>query len=329
MEKKRHHTGKGGFQNLSETPQLAEGYSMLGVMKDFLFSRSSATVPPVRLPYINTDLKSYYSKAPSIVWFGHSSYLIHVDGVNILVDPVFSGYASPVRFYIKAFAGADNYKPGDMPDIDALIITHNHYDHLDIGCVRALASKTRSIYTPAGVSRSIRGAGLQQSMLTELDWWEQTNINEQVQLIATPARHFSGRGLKRNQSLWASFVLLVGNYRIFMGSDSGYDEHFKEIGNEYGPFDMALLECGQYNNAWPYIHSMPEELITEGADLKAKVIMPVHWGKFALALHEWDEPIRRFVKAADEANVAYTTPMIGQPVVLDEQYPIEKWWEQS
>jgi L-ascorbate metabolism protein UlaG (beta-lactamase superfamily) len=207
-----------------------------------------------------------------------------------------------------------------------MIITHNHYDHLDIEAIKALDPKTKSYYVPLGVSNYLTENGIDALKITEMDWWEGVQINESIRLTATPARHFSGRGLKRNRSLWASFVLRLNNYQIFIGSDSGYDTHFKQIGDKFGPFDIALLECGQYNTAWPYIHSMPEELIPEGADLKAKVLMPVHWAKFALAFHEWDEPINRFVAAADKANVQYTTPMIGEAVILDESYPKTKWW---
>jgi L-ascorbate metabolism protein UlaG (beta-lactamase superfamily) len=176
------------------------------------------------------------------------------------------------------------------------------------------------------VSRYLNAEGINKQRITEMDWWQGVDIAPNIQLAATPARHFSGRGLKRNGSLWASFVLVIDGYKIFIGSDSGYDTHFREIGKQYGPFDIALLECGQYNQAWPFIHSMPEELVTEGNDLNAKVLMPVHWGKFALALHPWDEPVKRFVDAAEKAGIDYTIPMIGQPVVLDEYYPKEKWW---
>ena len=179
---------------------------------------------------------------------------------------------------------------------------------------------------PLGVSKDVRGLNIKQEQITELNWWQSIELNPGVTLTATPARHFSGRGMKRNRSLWASYVLQINGYKIFIGGDSGYDNHFKEIGIKHGPFDIAILECGQYNVMWPYIHSMPEELILESIDLKAKVIMPVHWGKFALSTHEWNEPITRFVIAADKANIAYTTPLIGEPVLLDEYYPVNKWW---
>jgi L-ascorbate metabolism protein UlaG (beta-lactamase superfamily) len=313
------------FQNLSHTPQLAEGYTLFKILSAF-FSKPKTTVPAAALPAVKTDLKSYYSAKPSIIWFGHSSYLIHADGINILVDPVFSGYASPFSFYIKAFKGADVYKVADFPPIDWIILTHNHYDHLDYGTLRALSQKTKAYIMPLAVSKDVKGLNIKQEQITELNWWQSMELNQGITITATPARHFSGRGMRRNLSLWTSYVLQINGYKIFIGGDSGYDQHFKEIGNQYGPFDIALLECGQYNKMWPYIHSMPEELVTEASDLKAKVIMPIHWAKFALALHDWNEPIIRFVTAAEKAGVAYTTPMIGEPVVLDEYYPANKWW---
>jgi L-ascorbate metabolism protein UlaG (beta-lactamase superfamily) len=316
------------FENLSETPQLAKGVSMVSLMRDFLF-RPKSIAPAAVFPKDKTNLKTFYSEKPAIVWFGHSSYLIHFSGINILVDPVLSGYASPFSFYITSFKGSDLYKQEDIPPVDILIITHNHYDHLDIEAIKALASQTKSYYVPLGVSTYLTNNGIDALKITEMDWWQSIKVSDSIQLTATPARHFSGRGLQRNRSLWASFVLRLNNYQIFIGSDSGYDTHFKEIGNKFGPFDLAILECGQYNIAWPYIHSMPEELIPEGADLKAKVLMPVHWGKFALAFHDWDEPINRFVVAADKAKINYTTPKIGEPVILDQSYPKEKWWNSN
>lgn len=298
---------------------------MLGILKDFL-TRGNSVLPPKPLPSVTTDVKNYYSKTPSVIWFGHSSYLIHCNGINILVDPVFSGHASPFSWYLKAFKGSDVYKPANMPMIDIMIITHNHYDHLDKDTIKALAPTTKQFIMPLGVGKSIADTGALNKPYKEMDWWDELNVAPNIQIACTPSRHFSGRGLKRNESLWASFVLTIDGYRIFIGSDSGYDTHFSEIGNRYGTFDLAILECGQYNEAWRYIHSFPEELITEGKDLQAKVLMPVHWGKFSLALHSWDEPVKRFVAAAKASNIDYAIPMIGEPVVLDHYYPKEEWW---
>jgi L-ascorbate metabolism protein UlaG (beta-lactamase superfamily) len=313
------------FKNLSPTPQVGEGYTMLSAIKAY-FRRPKTTVPPTPLPVVKTDLKTYHSTKPSIIWFGHSSYLIHAGGVNILVDPVFSEYASPVGVFVKAFKGTNIYKPDDMPQIDWVILTHDHHDHLDTRTLKLLGSKAKAYIMPTRVSGALRGLNISQEQVTEMSWWEGIDLHPGIRLTATPARHFSGRGLKRDRSLWASYVLEINGYKIFIGGDSGYDSHFKEIGNRFGPFDIALLECGQYNVIWPYIHSMPEELIPEGAELKAKVIMPVHWAKFSLATHEWNDPIIRFVAAAEKAGVPYTTPMMGEPVVLDEHYPKSSWW---
>jgi L-ascorbate metabolism protein UlaG (beta-lactamase superfamily) len=314
------------FENLSFTPQLAEGSNFFSALKAF-FNKPKTTVPGSELPAVKTDLETYYSKKPSLTWFGHSSYLVHCDGINILVDPVLSGYASPFSCYIKAFNGIDIYKPADMPPVDWLVLTHNHYDHLDIQALKQLAGKTKAYILPSGVSENLKSLDIQPGRLTELGWWQGTELAPGITITATPARHFSGRGIKRNGTLWTSYVLAINGYKIFIGGDSGYDIHFKEIGNRFGPFDLAVLECGQYNALWPYIHSLPEELVPEAVDLKAKVVMPVHWGKFALAMHDWKEPVTRFVHAAEKAGLAYTTPLIGEPVIIDEYYPGSKWWE--
>lgn len=293
-----------------------------------LLSKRRGVAPDREIPAIKTDLKHYHSKTPSIIWFGHSSYLIHIDGVNILVDPVLSGHASPVSFVTRAFAGSDLYKAADMPDsIDYLIITHNHYDHLDLDTIKVLAPRVRRVILPSGVREDLERIPIPADAITELDWWETTELTPGSSITATPARHFSGRGLRRNGSLWSSYVLNFGGYTLFIGGDSGYDTHFKEIGNRFGPFDIALLECGQYDMMWPYIHSMPEEVVTEALELQARLVMPVHWGKFALAKHTWAEPIQRFIRAAQHAGVPYATPRIGEPVVLGEMCQHHHWWE--
>ncbi|MEI9809385.1 MAG: MBL fold metallo-hydrolase [Bacteroidota bacterium] len=155
---------------------------------------------------------------------------------------------------------------------------------------------------------------------------EGIQVFDNIHLTAAPARHFSGRSFTRNKTLWSSFILKSGSYTIYMGGDSGYGEHFKVIGEKYGPFDIAMLETGQYGNQWPYIHMLPEEVVQACIDLRAKVLLPVHWGKFALAMHPWDEPVKRVVAKANELNVKVTTPLIGQPVVLDDAYPAAQWW---
>ncbi len=314
------------FENISKTKQFADGYTLFDVIKASM-QRPKEFQPSQSIPSVRTNLKNYYSQNPSIIWFGHSSYLIHVDGKSFLIDPVFSGYASPISSLIKAFKGSDIYKVNDMPEIDYLILTHNHYDHLDYKALKSLVPTIKKFIIPNGVSENLKGLNIDKKIITEMDWWQSRDLEDTISIVSTPARHFSGRGLKRNRSLWSSYVLEINNYKIFIGGDSGYDIHFKEIGNKYGPLDIALLECGQYDKMWPEIHSMPEELPIECIELKAKVIMPVHWAKFALANHAWHEPIKRFVEAADKQNIEYTTPMIGEPVILSESYPKINWWE--
>lgn len=315
----------GAFQNLSPTDITLKNASFFKMLKGFINKPRNA-FPPAKIPSVKTDLKDFQSDQPAITWFGHSSYLIQCKGKNILVDPVFSGNASPFSFMIKAFPGSNIYGVNDMPDIDMLIITHDHYDHLDKKTVRELVPKTKHIYTALGVGQTLEDWGIDHNKITEFDWWQGLEIEEGIELISTPARHFSGRTLKRNQSLWSAFVLKLFGCNIFIGSDSGYDTHFKSIGDKYGPFDIAILETGQYNEMWPLIHMMPEETVTAATELKAKLLMPVHWGKFALAFHPWTEPAERVIKAAAENKMLITTPMIGERFTIGAGYPTKQWW---
>lgn len=316
----------GSFQNLSPTSVSKEGVSMIKMMGDFL-NKPKTTEPEEKLPSVQTNLKTLSDDKPSIVWFGHSSYLIKSKGKTVLVDPVFSGHSSPVSFFAKAFKGANVYGVKDMPAIDVLIITHDHYDHLDYETILAMQSNVKKIYTSLGVGAHLERWGIPADKIVEFDWWDNQKIADSIELTAVPARHFSGRSFARGRTLWSAFVLKLDGYRIFIGGDSGYDTHFKTIGEKYGPFDIAMLEAGQYNLNWPNIHMMPEETITATKDLQAKVLMPVHWGKFSLALHSWDEPINRVTHEAHKQNVKITTPLIGEVVVLDSIYPDKAWWK--
>ncbi|MCD0488366.1 MBL fold metallo-hydrolase [Pedobacter sp. MC2016-14] len=317
----------GAFQNQSETPTFTGGGTFLTVMVDFMFGKHERKSPDYTLPSVKRDLKLNPAEKPEITWFGHSSYLLQVNGINILVDPVFSGRTSPVSYAgTKAFEGADVYKADDMPHIDVLLITHDHYDHLDFETIKKLKDKVGMFVTSLGVGSHLEYWGVPADKIKELDWWESTDINTSAKFTATPARHFSGRGLVRNKTLWSSFVFQTKGYVIYLGGDSGYDKHFVEIGNQYGPFDLAVLENGQYNNFWSNIHMMPEETAQAAVDLKAKVLFPVHWGKFALATHAWDESIGRVIKRSEELSVKVVTPQIGEVVILDSILPNKHWW---
>lgn len=317
----------GAFQNQSATPALTGGASYFTVIRDFFFGKHERKEPDATLPSVKRDLNQQPSLKPELTWFGHSSYLLQVNGQNILVDPVFSGRTSPVSYAgTKAFLGTDVYKAADMPRIDILVITHDHYDHLDYETILKLKDKVGLIVTSLGVGAHLEYWGVPAAKIKELDWWESAAAPGGSKFTAAPARHFSGRGFKRNGTLWSSFVLETPGYKIYLGGDSGYDKHFAEIGRRFGPFDLAILEDGQYNVYWSNIHMMPEETAQAAVDLGAKVLFPVHWGKFALATHPWDESIQRVLKKSGELKVKVVTPQIGEQVILDSIYPDTQWW---
>ncbi len=315
----------GAFQNPVLTTMLTMGFTFVKLLFKFM-NKPSDCYPPKPLPSIKTNLLALPDDKPVIVWFGHSSYLIKINQKTILVDPVFSGHAAPFKSMNKAFAGTHVYSVDDMPDVDVLLITHDHYDHLDYETITKLKPKVRAVCTSLGVASHLVYWGYDKALINELDWYQLFEANG-IKLTALPARHFSGRGLKRDQTLWSAFVLETGGYKFLLGGDSGYAPHFKEIGEKYGPFDVAMLECGQYNLAWHDIHMLPEETVQAAIDSKAKTLMPVHWGKFCIALHPWNEPVKRAMAKANELNVNITTPMIGEPVIIGENYPDKHWWE--
>jgi L-ascorbate metabolism protein UlaG (beta-lactamase superfamily) len=316
----------GSFQNVYPTEVMRKGASMLKVFKEFLI-KAPATTPPKPLPSVKTDLRQLNDQQqPVIVWFGHSSYFIKYQGLQILVDPVFSGSASPVSLFGKSFPGSDVYAAADFDTIDMLILTHDHYDHLDYKTIVELLPKVKGFYTGLGVGAHLEHWGVPAGKITELDWWEYHLVSEQAELIATPARHFSGRSFTRGKTLWSSFVLQLNGYRLFLGGDSGYDASFKAIGEKYGPFDLVMLDAGQYGDDWPYIHMVPEQTVQATLDLKARRLLPVHWAKFELANHEWNDPVKRVIRAATQQNVPITTPRIGEPVVVNHYYPTTHWW---
>lgn len=316
------------FQNLSSTPQLTGDAHMVQVMKDFFFNKDKRNIPHATLPSEKTNLFLLHSNEDVLVWFGHSSYFMKLNGRNFLIDPVFSGHASPIKFTTKSFKGSDVYTANDIPEIDFLLLTHDHYDHLDYKTIVQLKPKVNKIMTSLGVGAHLQRWGYDLNRITEMDWDEELQF-EDLTISTTPARHFSGRTFRRNTSLWLSFVLDTSNKKIFVGGDSGYDTHFKTIGEKFGPFDLTILESGQYNHYWKFIHMMPEETVQASIDLNAKKLLPVHWGKFSLSLHAWDEPIKRVIDEATRKGVDVFHPMIGQAVYLDKENSFREWWNQE
>lgn len=318
---------EGSFKNLSPTPDLTEGASYTAVIKEFIFGKDKRARPAAALPSMKTNLQQLHAGEDILVWFGHSSYFIQLDGKRILVDPVMSGNASPLSFTTKSFPGSDIYTPDDLPDIDYLFISHDHWDHLDYKTVMKLKPRIGKVICALGVTEHFERWGFDKSRIIEKDWHDDADLGDGFTVSFTPSRHFSGRSLKRNMALWTSFVFHTPTMKIFLGGDSGYDSHFADIGKAYGPFDLAILECGQYDKSWKYIHMMPEEVVRAAQELGAAKLLPVHWSKFMLGNHAWDDPIIRVTAAANEHNMPVITPMIGEAVPLKNHIQTTAWWE--
>ncbi len=285
---------------------------MLTIMREF-YNKPKTVRPAGEVAHVATDLKNLpVGNAPTLVWFGHSSYLISHNGYHILADPVFSGNISPVGSFGKAFSGSDSYSVEDLPPVDLLVFTHDHYDHLDYKTILQLRGKVKRIVAPLGLGAHLEYWGMPAEIITELDWWESHSPAENILLTALPARHYSGRFLRKHQTLWAAYTLEIGDQKWFLGGDSGYGIHFPEIGRRCGPFDLALIECGQYGQYWPQIHMTPEETVKAALDIGAKALLPIHWSKFALANHAWDEPVERVKVAAKEVGLQLVLPKIGE-----------------
>ncbi len=317
----------GTFQNQSHTPSLTEGASFFSVLKEFIFSKKESKKPGQAIPTVKTDLLQLDPSENVVVWFGHSSYFLKIDGKNILVDPVLSETASPFSFTTKAFEGTSIYTPADFPEIDYLFISHDHWDHLDYKTIVQLKSKIKTVICGLGVGEHFEEWGFNPNFIIEKDWNETVSLGDGFQVSTVPARHFSGRGFSRNKSLWMSFVLQTPTSKLFLGGDSGYDKHFKEIGNQFGPFDLAFLENGQYDKSWKYIHMAPNEVLQAATDLKTKALFPVHSAKFVLANHNWNEPLAIITALAKDSDFDMVTPLIGEKVTLNKKKVFPKWWE--
>lgn len=331
---KRHETIKaspnhpnGSFINRIYTPTLTPGHSMYKVMFNFFFKKGDRIKPKGKIPSVYTNLNNL-PKGDWLVWFGHSSYFMQVDGLKILVDPVFSGYASPIKGITKAFEGSDIYTPEDMPEIDYLIISHDHYDHLDYDTILKLRPKIKQVICGLGVGAHFERWGYAANDIKEMDWDTEIELKTGFKLFGITTRHFSGRGFKRDQTLWMAYLLQTPKRKIFIGGDGGYDAHFKNIGERHGPIDLAIIENGQYNEAWKAIHFLPGENLEAAKDIKAQRILPVHSSKFSLALHDWDEPLKAITKLNEKMGLNLITPKIGELVDLnDQQQKFSNWWE--
>jgi L-ascorbate metabolism protein UlaG (beta-lactamase superfamily) len=317
----------GKFRNYDDWEQPSIG-EFASTMWDFLFGGDQRT-PNDSIPRQQVDLNHFYRKGNNqlnVTWLGHSSLMINIDGYKILTDPVFEKKVSLV--------GPSRYN-GDVPlniyqitEVDVILISHNHYDHLNKFSIQSLNSKTKKFIVPLAVGAQLEEWGVSADKIVELDWWEELRVDENLTIIATPAQHFSGRGLTdRDETLWASFVIKGLFHKIFYSGDSGYFDGFKQIGEVYGPFDLTFIETGAYNEKWHFIHMFPEETVQAHIDLQGKILHPIHWATFNLSLHSWFEPMERLTDAADSLKVKTAIPVVGETTVFNEYIPSVKWWE--
>ena len=294
---------------------------------NFLFN-SNQGEPETRLPEIrNTGSAIFDDNGDSLqfVWIGHWSVLMSLDGKNILIDPVFSDYASPVPIAAKRFQ-PPAITLDDLPPIDHILISHDHYDHLDMKTIKHFADKDVNFLAPLGVGAHLRYWGIDPDRITELDWWQETKIDGLI-YTATPAQHFSGRGLMdRNKTLWASWVLQGQEKSVYFSGDSGYDSHYKAIGQALGPFDLVFMDYGQYDKNWQAVHNLPEEGIKGFEDLGGEYLVPVGWGMFNLAVHSWYDPPQQATRLSKAKGIKLITPRLGQTISMDNPPLFDEWW---
>lgn len=320
----------GLFVNQIPTPMDMDFGSLVSILWDFL-NPDPNREPDKSIQVQKIDSLTIVNKNQEltrITWFGHSAFLLEIYGMNLLLDPMLGDVPAP-----HPLLGSSRYNEEspisieELPQIDAVLFSHDHYDHLDYGSILKLKEKVNTFYVPLGVGVHLEEWGIEKRRIRELDWWDEIQ-HDSLKLVFAPSRHFSGRGLSdRSKTLWGSWIIQSSNQNIYFSGDSGYGPHFKEIGEKYGPFDFAMMECGQYNERWRNIHLMPEETVTASLDLRAKLMMPIHWGAFTLALHNWTDPVERATKEAVKYDLPVTTPQIGEPIVLsDSTFPTSSWW---
>ncbi len=287
--------------------------------------------PPSSIPVVSVSALSLKTSPTPILrafWIGHAGVFIEIDSVRLLIDPVFSDYASPFDFGPKRF-----HPPPialqDLPKIDMVLISHDHYDHLDMKTIMYLAKRGTQFFVPLGIGAHLERWEVPKSQIRELAWWEDQMLNG-LKIICTPTRHYSGRGLTDyKQTLWSSWSVIGPKHRFYYSGDTGYSKHFREIGERFGPFDMSFIKVGAYGpgDSWLDIHMDPEQAVQAHKDVSAKRMFPVHWGTFNLAYHDWDEPIKRTLQAARVAEIDLVTPRIGEFVFANRAFQSENWWE--
>lgn len=319
----------GQFHNRYPTNLLPEGYTMAGEIYRTFFRNNPRKFPTDTIPSTKTDLLSLPIDSNVLVWFGHSSYFMQIDGKRFLIDPVLSGSASPLPFGVKSFKGTDIYTADDIPEIDYLLITHDHFDHLDYKTIMALKPKIKNVVCGLGVGEHFEYWKFDKDRIIEKDWDETINVGENFNIHTATAQHGSGRLKSTYKTLWLSFVIEAPTSKIYVGGDSGYEKHFAEIGKKFGWFDLAILDNGQYGeDGFTSIHMSPKFALQASKDLNAKRLFPVHSAKFVLSRHPWDEPMKRITELSKKTQTPLGMPMIGETVHLNDSTQVfSQWWK--
>jgi L-ascorbate metabolism protein UlaG (beta-lactamase superfamily) len=318
------HATAGRFGN--HEPGVAVAAGAVPAILRAMLARGDTGRPARPVPLVSTGAADRTAAALAVTWFGHSSALIEIDGHRVLTDPVWSERASPSRLLGPRRLHPVPRPLNSLPDVDAVLISHDHYDHLDMRTILALLRLGAARFVvPVGIGTHLRGWGIPASRIVELDWDEQTEIGR-LTLTCTRARHFSGRGVLRNTTQWASWSVSGPQHRVFFGGDTGYTTAFAEIGARLGPFELALLPVGAYSDLWPDVHMTPEEAVSAQRDLRAGLLVPVHWATFNLGFHSWSEPISRLCTAADTARMPLAVPQPGERIDIAAPPRLHDWW---
>jgi L-ascorbate metabolism protein UlaG (beta-lactamase superfamily) len=316
------------FFNEGDVTSTTTPGTNLSLLKDLAKGNPNGKpIMPISIETIAPELLK--DRQTKVIWFGHSAFLVEIGSKTLLLDPMFGKAPTPFPWFgNKRYSKKLPLDIEQLPPIDAVLLSHDHYDHLDYDSIQKLKHKVGSFYVPSGVGRHLIRWGIHPSKIHEFNWWEEAEF-EGLRFACTPAIHFSGRYiLDNNSTLWCSWVIAHSEVKLFFSGDSGYGPHFKTIGEKYGPFNLTLMECGQYDYRWPTIHMLPEETVQAQLDVRGEMMIPIHWAAFKLAFHDWTDPIDRIMKAAKERGVAICSPRIGEVVsIQDALYPSSVWWK--
>lgn len=318
----------GRFENTIPVRTLMRPGRVGSTAAEFLVSSHKVERRPLGVLPVGSPLEGWARPSETglrATWLGHSTVLLEIDGARVLTDPVWGERVSPV-----SFAGPRRFHPTpvaieQLPRLDAILVSHDHFDHLDYPTIRALAGLGVPFVTSLGVGAHLEAWGVEAARITELDWWETATIGR-VRFRATPARHFSGRGVGGNATLWSSWVLESDRHRVFFSGDTGLTAEFEEIGARLGPFDLVMLEVGAFHPAWSSIHLGPDNALVAHRMLGGGTLLPVHWGTFDLALHAWDEPAEVLAREAETRSLHLVTPRLGTPVEPKRVERVDPWW---